>query len=254
MTNRDLLVRVPAAPGIRRRGRLDTGFYDRNLAELTDPGRRRRAAARAASRRWPPRPTAAHGRRPASAAGATSPPQPQVKSLRGREPDGTRDGAACRIRYRLDRDGLRGRGLPRRPAAGRRPGPGRSRSRRTATGVHRRALRRPGLRRLPARRPRLHRTAPLPRPRRPYGTGLAARAHARHGRPRRAGLAEGDRVEAGQPLLWLEAMKMEHRITAPAAGTLTALPADAGQQVEVGALLAVVTARNPRTHDAPGPS
>ncbi|WP_455351477.1 ATP-binding protein [Streptomyces sp. SYSU K217416] len=54
------------------------------------------------------------------------------------------------------------------------------------------------------------------------------------------GLAPGDRVTAGQPLLWLEAMKMEHRITAPASGTLTALHAAPGRQVEVGALLAVV--------------
>uniref|UniRef100_UPI000B206067 acetyl-CoA carboxylase biotin carboxyl carrier protein subunit n=1 Tax=Streptomyces odonnellii TaxID=1417980 RepID=UPI000B206067 len=56
------------------------------------------------------------------------------------------------------------------------------------------------------------------------------------------GLAEGARVTAGQPLVWLEAMKMEHRITAPASGTLTALHAVPGRQVEVGALLAVVSA------------
>ncbi|GGU93271.1 acetyl-/propionyl-CoA carboxylase subunit alpha [Streptomyces litmocidini] len=54
------------------------------------------------------------------------------------------------------------------------------------------------------------------------------------------GLAVGDRVAAGQPLLWLEAMKMEHRVSAPASGTLTALHAVPGRQVEVGALLAVV--------------
>ncbi|MFJ4339530.1 acetyl/propionyl/methylcrotonyl-CoA carboxylase subunit alpha [Streptomyces sp. NPDC088915] len=54
------------------------------------------------------------------------------------------------------------------------------------------------------------------------------------------GLAVGDPVTAGQPLLWLEAMKMEHRVTAPASGTLTALHAAPGRQVEVGALLAVV--------------
>ncbi|MBB6435566.1 ATP-binding protein [Streptomyces candidus] len=54
------------------------------------------------------------------------------------------------------------------------------------------------------------------------------------------GLAEGVRVAAGQPLLWLEAMKMEHKVSAPAAGTLTALHAAPGRQVEVGALLAVV--------------
>ncbi|MFF1417904.1 acetyl/propionyl/methylcrotonyl-CoA carboxylase subunit alpha [Streptomyces sp. NPDC058280] len=55
------------------------------------------------------------------------------------------------------------------------------------------------------------------------------------------GLAEGAEVTAGQPLIWLEAMKMEHRVTAPASGTLTALHAVPGRQVEVGALLAVVT-------------
>ncbi|MFJ9937544.1 biotin carboxylase N-terminal domain-containing protein [Streptomyces virginiae] len=54
------------------------------------------------------------------------------------------------------------------------------------------------------------------------------------------GLAPGSHVTAGQPLLWLEAMKMEHRILAPASGTLTALHAVTGQQVEFGALLAVV--------------
>jgi propionyl-CoA carboxylase alpha chain len=35
-------------------------------------------------------------------------------------------------------------------------------------------------------------------------------------------------------------MKMEHRITAPATGTLTALHAEPGRQVEVGTLLAVI--------------
>ncbi|MGZ9931603.1 ATP-binding protein [Streptomyces sp. NC-S4] len=54
------------------------------------------------------------------------------------------------------------------------------------------------------------------------------------------GLAPGSPVTAGQPLLWLEAMKMEHRILAPASGTLTALHVDTGRQVEFGALLAVV--------------
>ncbi|MFF2195739.1 biotin carboxylase N-terminal domain-containing protein [Streptomyces sp. NPDC058157] len=59
------------------------------------------------------------------------------------------------------------------------------------------------------------------------------------------GLAPGSAVTAGQPLLWLEAMKMEHRILAPASGTLTALHAATGQQVEFGALLAVVQEETP---------
>ncbi|MFJ6138510.1 biotin carboxylase N-terminal domain-containing protein [Kitasatospora sp. NPDC092286] len=50
----------------------------------------------------------------------------------------------------------------------------------------------------------------------------------------------GDTVTAGQPLLWLEAMKMEHRVTAPADGTLAELRVAPGQQVEPGTLLAVV--------------
>ncbi|UYQ62812.1 biotin carboxylase N-terminal domain-containing protein [Streptomyces peucetius] len=55
------------------------------------------------------------------------------------------------------------------------------------------------------------------------------------------GVTEGARVAQGQPLVWLEAMKMEHRVLSPASGTLTALHAVPGRQVEVGALLAVVT-------------
>jgi propionyl-CoA carboxylase alpha chain len=54
------------------------------------------------------------------------------------------------------------------------------------------------------------------------------------------GLEEGAAVQAGQPLIWLEAMKMQHRISAPVTGTLTALHATTGRQVEPGTLLAVV--------------
>jgi propionyl-CoA carboxylase alpha chain len=56
----------------------------------------------------------------------------------------------------------------------------------------------------------------------------------------RIGVAVGDQVTQGQPLLWLEAMKMEHVIAAPAAGIVADLPVAAGQQVEVGSVLAVV--------------
>ena len=56
----------------------------------------------------------------------------------------------------------------------------------------------------------------------------------------RVGVQVGDVVEQGQPLLWLEAMKMEHTIAAPADGVLSELRVEAGQQVEVGAVLAVV--------------
>jgi propionyl-CoA carboxylase alpha chain len=56
----------------------------------------------------------------------------------------------------------------------------------------------------------------------------------------RLAAAVGDQVRAGQPLLYLEAMKMEHAISAPAAGVVADLPVGAGQQVEVGSVLAVV--------------
>jgi propionyl-CoA carboxylase alpha chain len=56
----------------------------------------------------------------------------------------------------------------------------------------------------------------------------------------RLGAELGDTVTAGQPLVWLEAMKMEHTITAPADGILTELSVVVGQQVEVGAVLARV--------------
>jgi propionyl-CoA carboxylase alpha chain len=50
----------------------------------------------------------------------------------------------------------------------------------------------------------------------------------------------GDAVEEGQPLLVLEAMKMQHTITAPHAGTVTELDVAVGDQVNGGTVLAVV--------------
>ena len=51
----------------------------------------------------------------------------------------------------------------------------------------------------------------------------------------------GERVTKGQPLLILEAMKMEHVITAPHDGTVEQLRAVAGSTVAMDELLAVVT-------------
>ncbi|MGB3796820.1 MAG: acetyl/propionyl/methylcrotonyl-CoA carboxylase subunit alpha [Alteraurantiacibacter sp.] len=53
-------------------------------------------------------------------------------------------------------------------------------------------------------------------------------------------VAEGDSVSAGQRLMVLEAMKMEHALNAPFDGTVTQLSASAGAQVQVEAVLAVV--------------
>jgi propionyl-CoA carboxylase alpha chain len=61
-------------------------------------------------------------------------------------------------------------------------------------------------------------------------------------------LAEaGQAVTAGQPLVVLEAMKMEHTVASAAAGVLAELPATVGEQVDAGQVLAVVTpAEEPR--------
>jgi propionyl-CoA carboxylase alpha chain len=56
----------------------------------------------------------------------------------------------------------------------------------------------------------------------------------------RVNVAEGATVRPGQPLLVLEAMKMEHEIVAPSAGVLTALPVSVGDQVDAGTLLAAI--------------
>jgi acetyl/propionyl-CoA carboxylase alpha subunit len=55
-------------------------------------------------------------------------------------------------------------------------------------------------------------------------------------------VAAGDTVTAGQALVVLEAMKMEHTIASPIDGILTELSVDVGQQVSTGDALAVVTA------------
>ncbi|BBX00703.1 acetyl/propionyl-CoA carboxylase subuit alpha [Mycolicibacterium moriokaense] len=56
----------------------------------------------------------------------------------------------------------------------------------------------------------------------------------------RIGAQINDPVKAGQPLVWLEAMKMEHTIVAPADGVLVELNVGVGQQVDVGTVLARV--------------
>jgi propionyl-CoA carboxylase alpha chain len=52
--------------------------------------------------------------------------------------------------------------------------------------------------------------------------------------------AEGDQVAAGQVLVVLEAMKMEHHIAAPIAGVVSSLLIAEGQQLENGALLLTI--------------
>jgi len=50
-------------------------------------------------------------------------------------------------------------------------------------------------------------------------------------------VAEGEEIQEGQPVLVLEAMKMQNEIKAPQAGRLTYLRLKPGDHVETGALL-----------------
>jgi 3-methylcrotonyl-CoA carboxylase alpha subunit len=54
-------------------------------------------------------------------------------------------------------------------------------------------------------------------------------------------VAEGDTVQAGQVLMIMEAMKMEHSVTAPQDGTVGQILVTAGDQVDADALLVIVT-------------
>ncbi|MEV0721240.1 biotin carboxylase N-terminal domain-containing protein [Micromonospora purpureochromogenes] len=63
----------------------------------------------------------------------------------------------------------------------------------------------------------------------------------------RVHVAVGQRVAAGDLLLTLEAMKLEHPVLAPTDGVVAELPVPAGGQVDTGAVLAVVnTEEDPR--------
>jgi propionyl-CoA carboxylase alpha chain len=57
----------------------------------------------------------------------------------------------------------------------------------------------------------------------------------------RLAVEPGARVRAGEPVLWLEAMKMQHRVDAPADGVVAELNVRAGEQVDAGVVLAVVS-------------
>ncbi len=53
--------------------------------------------------------------------------------------------------------------------------------------------------------------------------------------------SEGAEVEQGQALIIMEAMKMEHTLRSPTAGTVASINVDVGDQVEGDAVLAIVT-------------
>jgi propionyl-CoA carboxylase alpha chain len=219
VTNRELLVRSLRHDEFIAGG-ADTGFYDRHLAALTAQAPDPYAPLAAAL-------ADAHGRsRFGGWRNVAS--QPQVKHYRT-EPDG----AEHEVRYRHTRDGLAADGVRvvrATPALVVLEVDGVARKFDVAVHGERVYVNGAALTALPrlpepvARQEPGSLLAPMP--------GTVVRLA--------EGLAEGVTVAVGQPLIWLEAMKMEHRITAPASGTLTALHAAPGRQVEVGALLAVV--------------
>jgi propionyl-CoA carboxylase alpha chain len=58
-------------------------------------------------------------------------------------------------------------------------------------------------------------------------------------------VAPGQAVDAGTVLVVLEAMKMEHHVTAPERGVIAEVRVAPGEQVENGALLLVLEAQPP---------
>ncbi|MEV6973762.1 biotin carboxylase N-terminal domain-containing protein [Kitasatospora sp. NPDC093806] len=232
-TNRELLVRALRHPEFLA-GRVHTGFLTEHAAALTapaDPTERERAALAAALADATTRPAAL------PSGWRNLPSQPQLKRYRAA------DGTELEVRYRLTRDGLRAEGHPDTVLLEATP--------------DRVVLRTGTLRHSydvaryhdAVHGDRIHVDTPsgstaltaLERFADPAAqTDPGALLAPMPGTVVRTAAAVGDTVTAGQPLLWLEAMKMEHRVTAPADGVLAELRATPGQQVELGTLLAVV--------------
>ncbi|MFF4039714.1 biotin carboxylase N-terminal domain-containing protein [Streptomyces sp. NPDC001816] len=217
VTNRDLLVRsLRHAEFVS--ARMDTGFYDRHLTDLTEPAPDPYAPLAAAL-------ADAHGRsRFGGWRNLASQPQIKRYEMAGEEHE---------VHYRHTRDGLAAEGVRVAHADARRvvlevDGVQRKFDvTRYGDQVYVNRSRLTALPRFPDPTAQLapgSLLAPMP--------GTVVRIA--------EGLSEGATVQAGQPLIWLEAMKMQHQIAAPVTGTLSALHAKAGQQVEPGMLLAVV--------------
>nr|WSY54029.1 ATP-grasp domain-containing protein [Streptomyces sp. NBC_00886] len=219
VTNRDLLVR-----SLRHKefttAHMDTGFYDRHLPELTEPAPDPHAPLAAAL-------ADAHGRSRFGGGWRNLPSQPQVKRY-------TMAGEEHEVHYRHTREGLSADGVRVVHADARLVVL-------EVDGVRRKFE----VARYGTDQVYVNATALTALPRFPDPAAQLAPGSLLAPMPGTVvrvaeGLAVGTAVKAGEPLLWLEAMKMEHKITAPVTGTLTALHAGLGQQVQVGALLAVV--------------
>ncbi len=66
----------------------------------------------------------------------------------------------------------------------------------------------------------------------------------------RVEVVEGAKVAAGDTLAVIEAMKMEHRILAPAAGVVRELRVRPSQVVSAGEVVAVIDTEQADTEDA----
>jgi pyruvate carboxylase subunit B len=84
-----------------------------------------------------------------------------------------------------------------------------------------------------------HESAPAPTAPTPAGTATEVRAQL-PGTVLRLAVAEGDTVKAGDPLLVLEALKMEIEVNSPVGGTVTHLAVEAHATVAAGDLLVAV--------------
>ncbi|MFG1884195.1 acetyl/propionyl/methylcrotonyl-CoA carboxylase subunit alpha [Micromonospora sp. NPDC049102] len=244
-TNRDLLVRVLRSPGFAA-GEIDTGFLDRHpevFAPLL-PADRLPVTALAAAL------TGAVRRRADAPvlAGLPSgwrnvPAVPQITRFGG--PDGE-----IGVRYRLDRTGRLAEWSVERDTDDRDTGA--STVELVEATVDRAVLDVDGVRQAF----RVHRVGsqvfvdgpdgaaslaelprlPLPTVELAAGSLLAPLP----GAVTRVHVEVGQRVAAGDPLLTLEAMKLEHPVLAPVDGVVAELPVPAGGQVRTGVVLAVI--------------
>jgi geranyl-CoA carboxylase alpha subunit len=78
----------------------------------------------------------------------------------------------------------------------------------------------------------------------PNGSDGKVRA-AMNGRVVAVLVKQGDRVEAGQPIMTLEAMKMEHVHAAPVSGIITAVDVVESEQVTTGKIVAMIESAQP---------
>jgi acetyl/propionyl-CoA carboxylase alpha subunit len=237
-TNRDLLVAVLREPEFAA-GEIDTGYLTRHDPAELDPGpspltlELHLAAAALADQ---------------AARRATAPVLPGLPSgwrnVRSEDQHAVylHDADRHEVRYRLDRDGL-AVAVDGRPLEGAELGPARGdHVELTVAGIARQfSVQRAG--------DAVYVDSPLgattltEAERFPQPDALAAAGSLLAPMPGtvvRVAVAVGDKVEAGTPMVILEAMKMEHVVAAPAAGVVAEVAVQAGQAVDGGAELARV--------------